>query len=1142
MYREVIRTAKVLSQLAEYVGIVTNRARGIIIMQQKLEVRFECTYDISDPSVPGIKAFLEQTIPSLRVTRLRLAQKPKALRAVVESNLQTLVGGGAGFKVLASDLARLATEVSEFIPIGDGAGSRTEAEAEDAHKNEVQRLRHDINEMALEIANLAEENKELLLKVKENETALEFGGGRPTEVDVKEIVGEVLARVESIIAGSSALEDLVNKVVSEEKAGMEGVKKEVEEWIQSLKEHKLNLEAICKNANDKDKLLGVAERRASELVFDESESSLMLFQSEDEVRSSSFKEKLSAAERTAGELSELLKAKEREIAHLQDLEEKNAIELKKHQEEINYLKEMQEKFEQDACAVRKNKELALGEVNKELEAQRGKYETLHRDHDEVLKELIRLREELANLKDKAQFTMDKQSEVAVEEVTGLKEKLAKREETITGLKLKLKNDEEKLAQNEAVIAQLKEDAKKLETELHRREGVLREEVQKVKAQLDKAAKNEAALRETIRKHTEDAKRAKDSHDKLVRSEETVKRCMEKMQKTKEESDKLIKSETALKENLKKYMEDNQRLKGYIKESEESQREDIKKCMEEIKKVKEENDKLAKHNVALSEAVRRQAEEVQTLKLHNQELSKLESTLKEYIKKCTEKLQSVNAQKDALTKSQAFLREELKKCAEESQRTREENDRLKKAKTSLAEDIKKCTGEIQKIKSCNELEMPLKEELRKCISEMQAMRARNEELAKTEANLKEDVRRCGEEIKEKNERLAQSEAALKEVMDKHAEEMLSIKAQNKDLVKSEEHLKEQMKICMEEIEQLKVRNEELATANKETSNYAELKKNYDRLKSKLQEKSQAYDELVQAQRAIQEASKVHSFVVPNAPSEERKDCSKILQSKDEDEALTRLNTSPQGSEAAGSAARSAELETLQEKVRAYESLIGDLKAHELLAETLQMLNLKNIKLREDIEEALSYKEDYENIKKLNQNLSEELNSMKASAIWDSNKASQIIAAGDQEHSKLDKKIARKKKVIEEIKEYLKEILYVYGTLRNLIKERVVAIKQKQARISDYGSKIEEIKKLTNKDLQLKLIVELKESIPFMSALTLRKDNMKTMFLGIVAEGNARYSRLGKYAAEADKYNDIAKVIKERCPLFEAKLNAYEAATL
>eukprot|EP00826_Nyctotherus_ovalis_P011087 TRINITY_DN12893_c0_g1_i13.p1 TRINITY_DN12893_c0_g1~~TRINITY_DN12893_c0_g1_i13.p1 ORF type:complete len:468 (-),score=58.60 TRINITY_DN12893_c0_g1_i13:1685-3088(-) len=208
----------------------------------------------------------------------------------------------------------------------------------------------------------------------------------------------------------------------------------------------------------------------------------------------------------------------------------------------------------------------------------------------------------------------------------------------------------------------------------------------------------------------------------------------------------------------------------------------------------------------------------------------------------------------------------------------------------------------------------------------------------------------------------------------------------------------------------------------------------------------------------------------------------------------------------------------------------------------MLNLKNIKLREDIEEALSYKEDYENIKKLNQNLSEELNSMKASAIWDSNKISQIVVTGDQEHSKLDNKVARKRKVIEEIKEYLKEILYVYGTLRNLIKERAATIKLKQARISEYGGKIEEIKKLANKDQQLKLIKELKETIPFMSALTLRNDNMKTMFLGIVAEGNAKYSRLAKYADEADKYNDIAKVIKERCLIFEAKLNAYEAATL
>ena len=112
-------------------------------------------------------------------------------------------------------------------------------------------------------------------------------------------------------------------------------------------------------------------------------------------------------------------------------------------------------------------------------------------------------------------------------------------------------------------------------------------------------------------------------------------------------------------------------------------------------------------------------------------------------------------------------------------------------------------------------------------------------------------------------------------------------------------------------------------------------------------------------------------------------------------------------------------------------------------------------------------------------------MKASAVWDVDKMSDILKTGKETESVIisgenkedNKKEKTKKKVIEEIKDYLKEILYIYKTLENFTKQQIFSLTEKQNRITEYGTKIEELKKLPKKDLQLKAIDEMKGYVPF-----------------------------------------------------------------
>jgi len=1023
-------------------------------MKQKIEARFKCEYELTTISAPDIKAFLENTIPSLKITHLKLVQKPSSFRVIVESNLKVLLSEKSNeYRVLTPNLAKLTRDISEYTPISE-------------------RLRRELNEMVLEIASLIDRNKEFQLKFNESISIVEFEEHKDVKSSEIYEVKEIMENIKSIIAKSNTFEDRLTLIISEQKeevAKIKGIKAELGKYTKTLSDQKTVFTAILKKINSKGN--ETDNQTISELIFSDEESSLVLYKNEDEVRLDFYKDELSTAYRTINELNELIKAKDKELSEL-DKEVKKLLEENK----------------------------VLGDDSAKLKEQ---VETLTKNYNEIFKELTKLKEQPMNSSNHAKVYNKSETE---------KENRKETDKLNEKLKMKLESKEEDikgLANKDSILSELKEEVNnyKAKIDAEDKEITKREIPIKEEAQL---------LKTTILKE----KNIEELKEKSLKLEESIKKYIEIIQKVREEKEKLFKSEVNLKENIRKYVEIIKSLETYIKELEARQKGDSKKFIEEIHKAKEVNDKLVKREVMFNETIRKQNEEVQVLKIKNNELVKLEAMLKEFIKECTKEVQNITEENHKLAKSESSLRKELRECIESNKKAKEDNDKLNKVIALLTEDIKKREKEI------NNLEV-----LKKYINEIALLKDNNKELVKSETILKKELSKVTEELK-------YIKATLNHLNQKHAAELSTLNAHKEELMKSEEILKGRIHNYVEEIKGLKLHSKELVESNKKAMKYNELKEEYEELKAKYEGKSKAYDDLVKVNCTILKINEVRSLATSGASCEEvKEECSKILQSKDEGETSTKFNSSSKDKEVAGNL---TELEVLQEKIRVYESLVGGLKSHEIVAETLQTLNLRNVKLREEIEGTLSYKEDYENLKKLNQNLSEELNSMKASAIWDLNKMSHIVVGEKKEESKVDRKTVKKQKIIKEIKEYLKEILYAYNIIKSLIKERVAAIKDKQVRITEYANKIEEIKRLTNKNRQLKLIKELKESIPFMSALTLSKSNIKAMFLGMVAEGNDKFARLTKYANEIEKYNDITKVIKERYPMFEAKLNIYEAA--
>ena len=89
------------------------------------------------------------------------------------------------------------------------------------------------------------------------------------------------------------------------------------------------------------------------------------------------------------------------------------------------------------------------------------------------------------------------------------------------------------------------------------------------------------------------------------------------------------------------------------------------------------------------------------------------------------------------------------------------------------------------------------------------------------------------------------------------------------------------------------------------------------------------------------------------------------------------------------------------------------------------------------------------------------------------------------------------------------------------------------LNEIQNKIEELKKLPKKDLQLKAIDEMKGYVPFLSAFPPKKIDVKIAILGLEAVAKAKFDKLEKYADQIETFNNLLQPMEKKFSIFDKR---------
>jgi hypothetical protein len=206
-----------------------------------------------------------------------------------------------------------------------------------------------------------------------------------------------------------------------------------------------------------------------------------------------------------------------------------------------------------------------------------------------------------------------------------------------------------------------------------------------------------------------------------------------------------------------------------------------------------------------------------------------------------------------------------------------------------------------------------------------------------------------------------------------------------------------------------------------------------------------------------------------------------------------------------AGSSLDLKTLNKNLGETDYLVE--AGHTMVTEVLQNLTMKYIQAKEELEKYEELKVEHEKLQKLLQGLSKENVMLKSS--------------GEERKERF---------IIEEIKDYIEELLSVYDILKEVVRKRLDQIKTKEESLNSYRNMIKKIKEDGSKGAQLKMLNEMKKNTPFMTAIALREDNIRIALLGVTAVANVKHNKLLAHSDEIEQCNSLLKFAEE-------KLSAY-----
>lgn len=250
---------------------------------------------------------------------------------------------------------------------------------------------------------------------------------------------------------------------------------------------------------------------------------------------------------------------------------------------------------------------------------------------------------------------------------------------------------------------------------------------------------------------------------------------------------------------------------------------------------------------------------------------------------------------------------------------------------------------------------------------------------------------------------------------------------------------------------------------------------------------------------------------------------------------------------------------------YIEITEDLKETKLKVEKLEKENFEYKKQLTDYKEITKKLEDYEVIKREAAELQQKNKDLKRAADQSAEQAELANSLKNQcetmkkqnlelkdalfqaENKLLHSEISgeqfqgsptedKKLNIVEEIKQYLSEVIYVYKTLDTNARELKEIYEEKKTKIEKYHEMIENITSKKNPE-KLAILKEIADGFCFINVIGIKADNLKILIPSLIESINIKFNKIEAYDYQLTKFDQMINVAKIKLEEYEQKMNLY-----
>lgn len=184
-------------------------------------------------------------------------------------------------------------------------------------------------------------------------------------------------------------------------------------------------------------------------------------------------------------------------------------------------------------------------------------------------------------------------------------------------------------------------------------------------------------------------------------------------------------------------------------------------------------------------------------------------------------------------------------------------------------------------------------------------------------------------------------------------------------------------------------------------------------------------------------------------------------------------------------------------------------------------------KEAVEIAAALQSQYDTLKKQNLELKDAL-------FQAENKLLHSEISG--EHSSGGIPEEKKMNVVEEIKQYLAEVLYVYKTLDTNTRELKEIYSTKKEKLERYREIAEGLGNKKNKE-KIAILKDLSEDFGFINVIQVKEENLKLLIPCLLETINLKMAKLEPYENQLMKFDQMINVAKVKLEEYDQKLNLF-----